>query len=171
MSCKTTSRHLPYSAEQSQNWAEVRVTRYSSFDIKDGVGGNGNGNGIGGTSGNDRPESKINSALQTILIILGVYVGALLLVGLIVTQYISHKNKRTEEKGKDKRVYHGTTEENGKRNGNRGIQIDGTDSFGGAGKTSNPTSNAATSSPRKSNIIGGIGMAVGGSAYASTGLF
>ncbi|KAK3815279.1 MAG: hypothetical protein J3Q66DRAFT_389143 [Benniella sp.] len=69
-----------------------------------GNGGSGSGNStaIGGSSGIDRPESKVNSTLQTILIILGVCVGALLLVRLIVTQYISHKNKRTEEKGKGK---------------------------------------------------------------------
>ncbi|KAF9431816.1 hypothetical protein BGZ76_011665 [Entomortierella beljakovae] len=43
-------------------------------------------------------QIEVNSTIQTVLISLGICVGALFLLGVIATQYISHKNKRAAEK-------------------------------------------------------------------------
>ncbi|KAF9361562.1 hypothetical protein BGX26_001567 [Mortierella sp. AD094] len=56
----------------------------------------GGGSGIG--SGHIQIE--VNPTIQTVLVSLGICVGALFLLGVIATHYISHKNKRAEEKKK-----------------------------------------------------------------------
>ncbi|KFH64748.1 hypothetical protein MVEG_09480 [Podila verticillata NRRL 6337] len=51
-------------------------------------------------SPNGRTQIEVTSTIQIVLITLGVIVGALFLLGVIATYYISHKNKRAQEESK-----------------------------------------------------------------------
>ncbi|KAG0309762.1 hypothetical protein BGZ99_000773 [Dissophora globulifera] len=52
------------------------------------------------TNSNVNNQIEVSSTIQTIMISLGICVGALFLLGVIATHYISHKNTRAEEKKK-----------------------------------------------------------------------
>ncbi|KAG0292708.1 hypothetical protein BGZ96_003777 [Linnemannia gamsii] len=53
-----------------------------------------------GSGGEHIGQIEVNSTTQTILVILGFCVGALFLVGVVAMYYITHKNRRAEEKKK-----------------------------------------------------------------------
>ena len=130
-------------------------------------------NGVGGKG----PDIEVSSTIQTVLISLGIVVGALFLLGVVATQYITHKNKRAEEK--KKRLSETPEGEDEKGDGGLGglkaddekselvtVMIDDYDKKQKKQK-SNPSSSSSSSSP-KGSIIGGVGTAVGTSAAAAT---
>ncbi|KAG0044818.1 hypothetical protein BGZ83_009914 [Gryganskiella cystojenkinii] len=59
------------------------------------------GSGGGGGSSNST-QIEVSATIQTVLITLGIVIGALFLVGVLATYYISHKNRAAEEKKKEK---------------------------------------------------------------------
>ncbi|KAF8923850.1 hypothetical protein BGZ58_002449 [Dissophora ornata] len=59
---------------------------------------NGRSSNNNNSGGGGHAEIEVNSTIQTVLITLGICVGALFLLGVIATHYISHKNRRAEEK-------------------------------------------------------------------------
>ncbi|KAF9114897.1 hypothetical protein BGX27_009444, partial [Mortierella sp. AM989] len=155
--------------------------------------------GGGGGTGNKATLIEVNSTIQTALVTLGICVGALFLLGVIATQYISHKNKRVEEKKKVLGEKGGMFDHNeggigGKKKlggllGNRidleSVLIDekGVDhdllrpiqppkskSRGFSNGTPSGPSPGSTQSP-KSSIIGGVGRAIGGGGHAGAGSF
>ncbi|KAG0045672.1 hypothetical protein BGZ83_009103 [Gryganskiella cystojenkinii] len=136
-----------------------------------------------GIIGGRAPDIEVNPTIQTILISLGICVGALFLLGVIATQYITHKNKRAEEKKRrltaesEITLTGGTTEKSGgggKNNSEKSdmvtVMIDDYDTSSKKPKNlgrsiSSSSSSSHTNSP-KSSIIGGIGTAVGTNAAA-----
>ncbi|KAF9573710.1 hypothetical protein EC968_008110 [Mortierella alpina] len=57
-------------------------------------------NKVGGGSGGGSLDIEVSSTIQTILVTLGICVAVLFLLGVIATHYITHKNKKAEEKKK-----------------------------------------------------------------------
>ncbi|KAF9946039.1 hypothetical protein BGZ70_003436, partial [Mortierella alpina] len=54
----------------------------------------------GGGSNDGHLDIEVSSTIQTILVTLGICVAVLFLLGVIATHYITHKNKKAEEKKK-----------------------------------------------------------------------
>ncbi|GJJ79131.1 hypothetical protein EMPS_11490 [Entomortierella parvispora] len=130
-------------------------------------------NGVGGKA----PDIEVSPTIQTVLISLGIVVGVLFLLGVVATHYITHKNKRAEQK--KKRL--SEMPEGGDEKGVGGlgglkaddekselvtVMIDDYDTKQKKQKSS-PPSSTASNSP-KGGIIGGVGTAVGTSAAAAT---
>ncbi|KAI1319440.1 hypothetical protein EDD11_004017 [Mortierella claussenii] len=73
-----------------------------SFDPSPPLGSSpdSNRNSTVNTTDNNHVEIEVNPTIQTVLISLGICVGALFLLGVFATWFITHKNKRAEEKKK-----------------------------------------------------------------------
>ncbi|KAF8977465.1 hypothetical protein BGZ46_007382 [Entomortierella lignicola] len=148
--------------------------------------------GIRGWPVSSNQQIEVSSTIQTVLIALGVCVGALVLLGVFATHYISHKNKIAKEKKKalgEKGGMFSDGDEGdlgrlkGDRSGFEQILIDEKDggdligpaqppksklkgSIGSSSNTPPPSSHSL-----KSSIIGGIGRAVGSGGHSGTGSF
>ncbi|KAF9927317.1 hypothetical protein BGZ65_006842 [Modicella reniformis] len=189
--------------------SSISSTSSPSFPEKgSNIANNSSSVGIGSGNGSGRVDLEVNSTIQTILITVGVCVGALVLIGLIATRFISHKNKVEGDKvlevkgapgpgaGNNEKL--GVSGEDGNRKlisrrasivtvqiddrdiatastaatvTTRGIGISLSDIIGRTKSRSNsasttiansPNGNSAANSPKRSNIIGGVGKAVGG---------
>ncbi|KAF9382668.1 hypothetical protein CPC16_009238 [Podila verticillata] len=55
---------------------------------------------VTGSPGNKNVQIEVNSTIQTVLISLGIAVGAMFLLGVVAARFISHKNKRAALKKK-----------------------------------------------------------------------
>ncbi|KAG0355314.1 hypothetical protein BG005_005778 [Podila minutissima] len=89
-------------------------------------------------SGFKNVEIEVNSTIQTILISLGIAVGAMFLLGVVAAQFISHKNKRAALKKKlDQGGEKGGREGGGGDEGDDGDEEEEIDVEGGQKKRGN----------------------------------